>query len=154
MTTEPKHQSSESPTTSGTHTLPRSGSSPVRQGLAFGGTIAAAALLLTVGVVNLLQGISAVVEDDIFVVGPQYTYNLDLTGWGWIHIVVGILLILTALALVTGATWARVTAIVLACLSIIANFLWIPYYPLWSILIIALDVVVIWAITTWSPERA
>nr|WP_051133207.1 hypothetical protein [Nocardia paucivorans] len=122
--------------------------------MAFGGTIAAAALLLTVGVVNLLQGISAVVEDDIFVVGPQYTYNLDLTGWGWIHIVVGILLILTALALVTGATWARVTAIVLACLSIIANFLWIPYYPLWSILIIALDVVVIWAITTWSPERA
>lgn len=153
MTTEPKHQSPERPTTSGTHTTPQSGSSPMRQGLAVGGTIAAAALLLTAGVINLLQGISAVVEDDIFVVGPQYTYNLDLTGWGWIHIVVGVLLILTALALMTGATWARVTAIVLACLSIIANFLWIPYYPLWSILIIALDVVVIWAIATWSPER-
>lgn len=154
MTTESMHESPERPTTSGTHTTPRSGPGHVRQGMAVGGTIAAAALLLTAGVINLLQGISAVVEDDIFVVGPQYTYNLDLTGWGWIHIVVGALLIVTALALMTGATWARVTAIVLACLSIIANFLWIPYYPLWSILIIALDVVVIWAIATWHPERA
>ncbi|WP_040835848.1 DUF7144 family membrane protein [Nocardia brevicatena] len=126
----------------------------MRQGLVVGGAIAAAALLLTAGVINLFQGISAVAEDNIFVVGPQYTYDLDLTGWGWIHIVVGVLLILTALALMTGATWARVTAIALACLSIIANFLWIPYYPLWSILIIALDVVVIWAIATWIPERA
>ena len=56
------------------------------------------------------------------------------------------------IALVTGATWARFTAIVIAGLSIIANFLWLPYYPWWSILIIALDIVVIWAVSTWQPK--
>ncbi|WP_341683529.1 hypothetical protein REK76_14950 [Nocardia farcinica] len=116
-------------------------------------SIAAAALLITSGIVGLLQGIAGVSEDELFVVGPQYTYEFDLTTWGWIHIVLGVLLIVTGLAVITGATWARVTAIGLACLSIIGNFLWLPYYPLWSIIVIALDAVVIWALATWNPER-
>lgn len=125
----------------------------VKQGFAAGASIAAAVLLMTVGILQLFQGISAVAKDNLLVVGPEYTYKFDVTTWGWIHIVVGILIALTGLALLSGATWARVTAIVLAALSIIANFLWLPYYPLWSILIIALDVVVIWAVTTWDNDR-
>lgn len=125
----------------------------VKQGFAAGASIAAAVLLMTVGILQLFQGISAVAKDNLLVVGPEYTYQFDVTTWGWIHIVVGILIALTGLALLSGATWARVTAIVLAALSIIANFLWLPYYPLWSILIIALDVVVIWAVTTWDNDR-
>ncbi|MFD6101116.1 hypothetical protein ACFWFQ_00485, partial [Nocardia salmonicida] len=69
-----------------------------------------------------------------------------------VHIVVGIILALSAVGLMTGATWARIVAVVIASLSIIANFLWLPYYPAWSILIIVLDVVVIWAVTTWNPR--
>ncbi|SDD87647.1 DUF7144 family membrane protein [Rhodococcus tukisamuensis] len=125
----------------------------VKQGFAAGASIAAAVLLMTVGILQLFQGISAVAKDTVLVVGPEYTYQFNVTTWGWIHIVVGILIALTGLALLSGATWARVTAIVLAALSIIANFLWLPYYPLWSILIIALDVVVIWAVTTWDNDR-
>ncbi|MEV6324652.1 hypothetical protein AB0M45_26210 [Nocardia sp. NPDC051787] len=127
---------------------------PVRRGIAAGTSIAAAILLLTVGVLSVFEGISAVAEDQLYIVGTDYVYKFDTTAWGWIHIVLGILLIIAALGLMTGATWARVTAICLAALSIIANFMWLPYYPAWSILVIALNIVVIWAIATWRPDTA
>ncbi|MBB5916252.1 hypothetical protein BJY24_005164 [Nocardia transvalensis] len=126
---------------------------PVRQGVAAGTSIGAAILLLTVGVLSLFQGISAVAKDELFVVGVDYVYKFDITTWGWIHIVLGILLIISAIGLMTGAMWARIVAIGLAALSILGNFLWLPYYPWWSVLVIALDVVVIWAVATWRPEE-
>lgn len=151
MTTQPSAQAPGAGPT-GAHAAPDE--QPVKQAFAGGAAIAAAALLLTAGVITLFQGISAVAEDEVFVAGPQYTYELDLSSWGWVHIVFGILLILTSLALMTGATWARIVAIGLAALSIVVNFLWLPYYPLWSILIIALDIVIIWAVATWNTGRA
>lgn len=125
----------------------------VKQGFAAGTSIAAAVLLLTVGILQFFQGISALAKDEVLVFGPEYTYKFDVTAWGWIHLILGVVLALTGFFLMTGATWARITAIFLAALSIIANFLWLPYYPLWSILIIALDVVIIWAVTTWDTDR-
>ncbi|AVH23940.1 hypothetical protein IU438_24675 [Nocardia cyriacigeorgica] len=127
--------------------------SPVKQGFAAGTSIGASILLLTVGVLSILQGISAVAEDQLFVVGIEYVYEFDTTTWGWIHIVLGIVLVASAIGLMMGTTWGRIAAVTIAALSIVANFLWLPYYPLWSILIIALDIVVIWAVTTWNPER-
>ncbi len=127
---------------------------PMRQGIAAGTSLAAALLLLVVGVLSILEGISGVAADELLVVGPKYVYKFDTTTWGWIHIVAGILLTLAAIGLMTGATWGRVAAIVLAALSIVENFLSLPYYPAWSILVIALDVVVIWAVTTWKPVGA
>ncbi|MEV5647973.1 hypothetical protein AB0L57_06950 [Nocardia sp. NPDC052254] len=126
---------------------------PVRQGIAAGTSIGAAILLITVGVLSILEGISAVANDKLFVAGVEYVYQFDTTTWGWIHIVLGILLVIAALGLMTGTGWGRVTAITLAALSILANFLWLPYYPAWSILVIALNVVVIWAVATWQPGR-
>ncbi|MFF0816232.1 hypothetical protein ACFYVR_13940 [Rhodococcus sp. NPDC003318] len=126
----------------------------VKREVAAGTSIGAAVILVTVGVIQLFQGIAAVAEDEVFVVGVEYVYKFDLTTWGWIHIVLGVIVILVGLALFTGAGWARVSAIVIAALSILANFMWLPYYPWWSILIIALDVVVIWAVSTWQPYRA
>ncbi|MEV0360216.1 hypothetical protein AB0H71_29585 [Nocardia sp. NPDC050697] len=125
----------------------------LRQGLAAGTSIGAAILLLTVGALSLLEGISAVLEDEIFVAGPEYVYAFDVTTWGWIHIVLGVLLVIAGLGLVTGAGWARVTAIVVAAASIVGNFLWLPWYPWWSVLVIALNVVVIWGVATWRPLR-
>lgn len=127
---------------------------PVRQGIAAGTSIGAAIIGLTVGVLSLLQGISAVAEDKLFIVGPDYIYQYDTTAWGWVHIVLGAILAAASVGLVLGATWARVVVIAVAALSIIGNFLSLPYYPWWSILIIALDVVVIWAVTTWDPAKA
>ncbi|MBF6171939.1 DUF7144 family membrane protein [Nocardia blacklockiae] len=125
---------------------------PVRQGFAGGASIGAATLLLTVGLLSLFQGISAVADDDLFVAGAEYVYEFDATAWGWTHIVLGVILAVCSVGLVTGTAWGRGAAIGIAALSILANFLSLPYYPWWSILIIALDVVVIWAVTTWRPE--
>ncbi|MEU8895856.1 hypothetical protein [Nocardia sp. NPDC048505] len=126
---------------------------PGRRAAAAGTSIAAAILLLTVGVISILQGISAIAADQLYVAGFEYIYRFDTTAWGWTHTGLGILLSLCAIGLLYGATWARAAAIFLAALSIIGNFLSLPYYPAWSILIIVLDVVVIWAVATWRPDR-
>jgi hypothetical protein len=115
--------------------------------------MAAAVIMVTVGIIQLFQGIAAVAEDEVFVSGINYVYEFDLTTWGWIHILLGVLVAIVGLALFTGAGWARVSAIIVAAISIVANFLWLPYYPVWSLLIIALDVVIIWAVSTWNPDR-
>ncbi|MBF6136832.1 hypothetical protein IU501_28025 [Nocardia otitidiscaviarum] len=124
----------------------------VRHGVAAVTSIGAGVLLLTVGTVSLLQGIAAVIDDEIFVVGVEYVYRIDTTSWGWIHIVLGAVLMLCSVGLMMGTAWGRGAAIGFAALSIVANFLWLPYYPWWSVLIIALDVVVIWAVATWKPR--
>ncbi|AHH16921.1 putative membrane protein [Nocardia nova SH22a] len=123
------------------------------QKVAAGTSLAAAALLVVAGIVSIFQGISAIAKDDIYIAGPNYTYQWNTSGWGWVHLILGILVVLAAVGLFTGAVWGRILAITLLSLSILANFLWLPYYPWWSILIIALDIVVIWAIATWDPKR-
>ncbi|WP_067464708.1 DUF7144 family membrane protein [Nocardia amamiensis] len=127
--------------------------SSVKQAVAAGTSIGAAVLLLAAGVLSIFQGIAAIAKDEIFVSGPNYTYQFSTTSWGWIHLVLGILVVIAAVGLIAGAMWARVIAVFLAALSILANFLWLPYYPWWSTIMIALGVVVIWAVTTWQPSR-
>ncbi|MFC4377824.1 hypothetical protein ACFO5K_27475 [Nocardia halotolerans] len=125
----------------------------LRDGIAAGTSIGAGILLAVVGALQILQGISAVANDDLIVVGPEYAYQFDLTTWGWWHIVLGAIAVIIAIGLLAGQTWGRVAAMVVAGLSIIANFLWLPYYPWWSILIIVIDIVVIWAVATWRPQN-
>ncbi|WP_280241315.1 DUF7144 family membrane protein [Nocardia abscessus] len=125
----------------------------VGQAVAAGTSIGAAILLMAVGILSILEGISAIAKDEVLVATPGYTYQFNTTSWGWIHLILGILLVIAAAGLMSGAMWARVIAVFLAALSILANFLWLPYYPWWSIVVIALNVVVIWAVTTWHPRR-
>jgi hypothetical protein len=125
-----------------------------RQLFAGGATFAAAALLLTSGILTLLTGVSAVVNNQLLVVGPDYAYKFNTTGWGWVHIALGILLIVVAFGLFWGTTWARVMGIIIACLGIVVMFLWLPYYPVWSIVLIALNALVIWAVATWDVSRS
>ncbi|MDV6283664.1 hypothetical protein [Rhodococcus jostii] len=126
--------------------------SSVKQGVAAGTAMGAAVIMVTVGLLQFFQGLAAVYENEEFVVGVEYLYKFDFTVWGWIHLVLGALVAVTGLALFTGAAWARVSAIVIAAISIVANFLWLPHYPWWSVIVIALDVVVIWAISAWRPN--
>lgn len=127
---------------------------PVRRGIAAGTSIGAAILLITVGVLSALAGISAVAGDDLYVVGYEYVYQFDTTAWGWTHIVLGCALAISGGALLAGKAWGRGAAMFFAALSIIANFLSLPHYPWWSVLVIALDVVVIWAVATWKGYGA
>src|SRR5262245_12276576 len=116
-------------------------------GWVVGGVTFAAVMMFTIGVFQMLQGISAIVKDQYYVIGQNYAFNLDVTAWGWIHLIIGVVLLFAGWALISGKTWARIFAIVVAVLSAISNFFYVPYYPWWSLLIIALDVWVIWALT-------
>jgi uncharacterized membrane protein len=120
---------------------------PRVSGWAIGGITFAGTMLMLIGVFHAIDGLTAIVNDEFFVVTQNYTFDLDTTVWGWIHLVIGILLVITGTGLLARQTWAGVTAIFLAMLSAVANFFFIPYYPFWSILVIALDVWVIWALT-------
>lgn len=112
----------------------------------------AGVVMMVAGVWHALAGLGALVNDKVYVSTPGYIYSFDLTGWGWIHILLGILVAAAGFVVLLGMMWARVVGIVLASLSLIANFMFIPHYPLWSLLIIALDVAVIWALATYRTE--
>ena len=116
-------------------------------GWAVSGIVFAASMLTLIGSFQVIAGLVAIFDDEFYVVARNYTFNLDTSAWGWIHLLLGLLLLLTAFGIFSGRTWASITAIVLAIISAIANFFFIPYYPFWSILVIALDVWVIWALT-------
>jgi hypothetical protein len=113
----------------------------------------AAVILLLIGSFQLITGVAAIVEDEFFVVGQEYAFDLDVSTWGWRHLILGVLLVVTSFGLMSRRGWAVVTGIVLATLSAIANFFFIPYYPFWAILVIALDVWVIWALTRPATIR-
>jgi hypothetical protein len=116
-------------------------------GWAIGGLGFAACVLTLIGAFQIIDGLAAIIDDQFYAVGRHYAFDLDVTAWGWIHLILGILLLLTGLSLFGRRTWAGVAALCLTLLSAVVNFFFIPYYPLWSILVIALDVWVIWSLT-------
>ncbi|AWZ05792.1 MULTISPECIES: hypothetical protein [unclassified Streptomyces] len=115
---------------------------------AAGGTVFAGVLMLVEGVLGILKGIVGIAEDDVYTRVGDYTFKFDVTAWGWIHLIVGIVLAVVGVGILKGAAWARVTGVVIASLDIILNFLWLPYTPLWALISIAIGVFVIWALCT------
>jgi hypothetical protein len=116
-------------------------------GWAVGGVVFAATVLMMIGAFQVIAGLVAIIDDNFYVVTRNYTFDLDVTAWGWVHLIIGILLVSVGFALFARRTWAGVAAIMLAALSAVANFFFIPYYPFWAILVIALDIWVIWSLT-------
>ncbi|MGH8951797.1 MAG: DUF7144 family membrane protein [Acidimicrobiia bacterium] len=110
------------------------------------GVMFGATMMIVNGIFQIFQGLAAVVSGEFFVTLPNYILTVDVSTWGWIHLVLGVVAALAGFYLFSGSRVAAVVAIVLAVLSAITNFAFIPYYPIWSLLIIALDVFVIWAI--------
>lgn len=121
-------------------------------GGAVGLTVFAGILMIMSGVFHALQGLVALVDDTFFVFGEEYIFKFDVTTWGWVHLIAGIIVAAAGFALFGGAVWARTVAVILACISILASFLWMPYYPLWSLTVIAFDVFVIWAVTAHGRD--
>jgi len=113
---------------------------------AFGVSIFAGVLLAMIGGFQILQGLSAVLKDDIFVTGVDYSYEIDLTGWGWITMVLGAIIVAVGVGVLKGQVWALSAGIGFAGISALGQFAFLPYYPFWSMIIIAMDVVIIWAL--------
>lgn len=106
----------------------------------------ASILMILTGSLQALAGLIAIFGDELYVTTENYLFQLDTTTWGWIHLLVGLVVFLAGFGVLFGQTWARVVGIMLAAISSTAFFLFLPYYPIWSLLIIALNVLVIWAL--------
>jgi hypothetical protein len=120
--------------------------SPTERAWATGLVVFAAAMMLVSGIFQAIQGLVALVNDEFYVVGRKYTFQFDVTTWGWIHLLLGIGVAVVGAFLYMGANWARWTAIVLVGISMLTNFAWLPYYPIWGLVVLALDVAVVWAL--------
>ncbi|MFD5055956.1 hypothetical protein ACFWMH_37520 [Streptomyces tendae] len=143
---------SDQPSTAQRHTT--SSGPPRNSAWATGGIALAGVLMLVNGVLYLFQGISAIAEDDVYARLDDYIYRISLTGWGWILLVLGLIAVAIGCGILGGRTWARVTGIVLAAVGLVAQFLFLPYAPVWSVILMALHVFVIWALTVYRPDAA
>lgn len=114
----------------------------------------AAVLLVMAGVFHFITGLVAVAEEEFYVVGAKWVFEFDVTTWGWIQMVAGVLVFLAGLGILSGNVAARTVGVVLAGLSAVVNFAWLPYYPVWSIVMIFLAIAVIWALTVHGRDIA
>lgn len=106
----------------------------------------AGVLLMIASALDLVQGASAVNHDQMYDQGVEFLYRFDTTAWGWIHIVIGVLGVAVALGIMLRKTWGQVTGLVVAGISILTNFSFLPLYPVWGVIIIAFNTLVIWAL--------
>jgi hypothetical protein len=119
-----------------------------------GMTTFAGVMLIIAGAFNVIQGLVALFQNEVYVAGREYIFAFDLTAWGWTHLIVGAVVAAAGFAVLSGQVWGRSVGVAVAVLSMLANFLFIPYYPVWSLLIIALDFFVIWALIVYRHDSS
>jgi hypothetical protein len=119
---------------------------------AIGWTWFAGFMMILIGVWHGIAGLSAIIDDQFYTVTKNYVLKFDVTTWGWIHLILGILVLLAGFGVFTGAVWARTVGVILAILSAIAAFGWIPWYPVWGILIAIAAISVVWALTVHGRD--
>jgi hypothetical protein len=125
-------------------------------GAAVGWAYFASVILIIVGCFQAIAGIVGIAKDEFYVtaVGPnaKWVFSLDATQWGWIHLIIGIVLVLAGIGILSGNILARTIGVIVAGISAIANFMWLPYQPFWAIIMIIVDVTVIWALTAHGRD--
>ena len=123
-------------------------------GWGVGFVVFAGVMMIMLGVFHALEGLTAILKGQFFVATRNYLITIDMTAWGWIHLIGGVVVAVAGFFVFTGAVWARTIGVILAVLSAFANFLFIPYYPFWSLLMLAVDIFVIWALVAHGREVA
>jgi hypothetical protein len=125
---------------------------PAPSGLAVGLSAFAGVIMIMAGAFQAIAGLVGVFEDEFYVSTRNYLLKFDATTWGWIHLLIGVLLFFAGFAVFSGQVWGRTVGVLLAVLSALASFAFIPYYPFWSLAIIALDVFIVWALTAHGRD--
>jgi hypothetical protein len=119
---------------------------------AVGFILFAGVMMIVAGGFQAFTGLVALFENEFYVATRNYLLQFDATAWGWIHLLGGLLVLAAGFAVMAGKMWGRVIGIILAVLSLLANFAFMPYYPFWSLTIIAIDIFVIWALTAHGRD--
>jgi hypothetical protein len=114
----------------------------------------AAVILIMIGVSQIISGLAGIFHNEFYVQTKNYFLEFDASAWGWIHLGWGVLVLIGGIGLFQGSTWGRTLGVIAAVGSAIVNFAFIPLYPIWSIIVIALDVAVIWALTAHGSDIA
>jgi hypothetical protein len=125
-----------------------------RSAWAAGYSMFAAVMLMMVGVFHFMAGLVGIIDDEFYVVTAKWVFEFDVTTWGWIHLIGGVLVVLAGLSVLQGHMYGRIVGTIVAAISALVNFAWLPYQPWWSILMIALSVAVIWALTVHGRDIA
>ena len=107
----------------------------------------AGVLLLVTSAFDVLQGIAAIANEDLYAAGTEYLYKLNVSGWGWVHLVLGVLGIAVAVAILRRVAWGQILGIIIAALAMLTNFAFLPLYPWWSLTIILANLLIIWALS-------
>ena len=120
---------------------------------ATGGMVLAGTLLVLAGMWGFFVGITGILKGSFYASVPTYTFTYSIKSWGWTHLIIGCVVFAVGVCLLLGMTWARYVGVFIAVVDAVANFLFLPYYPLWSIIVIAIDVFIIWALLAVGRER-
>ena len=121
-------------------------------GWAAGWTAFAAVMMMIGGAWWFFAGLVALFDEDFYVVTPEYILQFDVTTWGWIHVVLGVVIAIAGLMLLTGAVWARIVGIIVAVVWALVAFSWLPYYPVWGVILLAVSVAVVWALSVRGDD--
>jgi len=121
-------------------------------GAAVGWTMFAAFMMILIGSFHAIAGLAGILEDEFYAITPNYVFEFDATTWGWVHLIGGVIVLLAGFGLFSGAVWARTVGVIVATISAIVSFVWIPWYPVWSIVVIGVDIAVIWALTAHGRD--
>ena len=119
---------------------------------AVGWTMFAGVMMILIGAFHAIAGLAGILEDEFYAVTPNYVLEFDATTWGWVHLIGGAIVLFAGFSVFKGAVWARTVGVIIAAVSALVSFAWIPVYPVWSIIVIAIDVAVIWALTAHGRD--
>ncbi|HET9322640.1 MAG TPA: hypothetical protein VFO03_02100 [Gaiellaceae bacterium] len=122
-------------------------------GWATGFAAFAGVVMMIVGFFHAITGLAGIIDDDFYVVTQNYAFDVNVTTWGWIQLVLGVVVLFAGWGILSGATWARIVGMIVATVSAVANFFFIPYYPVWAVLVIALDIAIIWALAVYTSDE-
>jgi hypothetical protein len=121
-------------------------------GWAIGWTAFAGIMMIMMGILWVISGLVAIFNDEFYVVTQNWIFQFDVSTWGWIHLILGIVILASGFGLFSGAVWARIVGVIIAVVSGLIAFAWLPYYPIWAIIFIVISVGVIWALTVHGRD--
>lgn len=114
----------------------------------------AGVIMIVVGIFQAFAGLVAIIDDDFFVLTQEYVVKFDATTWGWIHLIIGLVVLASGFGVFSGNILARTVGVIAAVVSMVAAFFWLPWYPIWGVIVIAIDLAVIWALTVHGRDLA